>query len=398
MSDRLAKGEFPLGPIQKALREERIDGWLFYFFQGNDPLALRLLRVPPKKFFTRRWYYFVPRRGAPIKLVHRIEPDALEHLPGRTLQYASWRELEAGLGRALRGARSVAMQYSPKNAVPTISRVDAGTVELVRSLGPRVVSSGDLVQRMESVLTPRQWRQHRATAAHLHQIVLKAFGFIGRTVRAHGRTTEYDVQRFILKEYRRRNLATNADPIVAVNKNSAQPHYAPTRDRHSAIKKGDWVLLDIWAKPKGPEAIYADITWCGYVGTKVPEKYERIFQIVRRARDAAVDFVSKRFKAGKTVYGWEVDRAARSVIERAGYGKYFIHRTGHSIGTEDHANGANMDGLETRETRRLLPGTIFSIEPGVYLKEFGARSEINVFLDGRRAVVTARTQKEVERL
>ncbi|MBL0349266.1 MAG: aminopeptidase P family protein [Elusimicrobia bacterium] len=388
MSDRPSKSKFLLGPVQKALREEGIDGWLLYFFQGNDPLALRLLRVPPKKFFTRRWYYFVPGRGAPVKLVHRIEPDALDHLPGQTLSYASWRELEAGLGRAVRGARRVAMQYSPKNAVPTLSRVDAGTVELVRSLGPRVVSSGDLVQRFESVLAPRQWEQHRTTARHLHQIILKAFDFIARSVRAKVRTTEFDVQRFILREYVRRGLVTNADPIVAINKNSAQPHYAPTSVRHSPIKKGDWVLLDIWAKPKGPDAVYADITWCGFVGKKTPEKYERIFQIVRRARDAAVEFVSKRLKAGKAVYGWEVDRAARSVIERAGYGKEFIHRTGHSIGTEDHANGANMDGLETRELRHILPGTLFSIEPGIYLENFGVRSEINVFIDGIKPVIT----------
>lgn len=393
MSDRWTKGHFPLGSVQQALRDEGLDGWLFFYFQNNDPLALRLLRVPANKFFTRRWFYFVPGRGAPVKLVHRIEPDALDHLPGRTLSYATWRELEAGLARTLRGARKVAMQYSPKNAVPYISRVDAGTVELVRSLGPRVVSSGDLVQRFESVLTPGQWRQHQQTARHLHQIVRKAFAFIGRSVRGKGKITEFDVQRFILREYLRRHLITNADPIVAVNKNSARPHYAPTRARHAPVQKGDWVLLDIWAKPRGAEAVYADITWCGYVGAKTPEKHERIFQIVRRARDAAVEFVQNRLAEGKAVRGWEVDRAARSVIERAGYGKYFIHRTGHSIGTEDHANGANMDGLETRETRRLLPGTLFSIEPGIYLRDFGVRSEINVGLPGGRAVVTGATQR-----
>lgn len=383
----MSKG-FPVRAVRKALDDDRLDGWLFYYFQGNDPLALRILKIPSDRFFTRRWFYFVPRRGAPVKIVHRIEPDALDGLPGRTTDYASWRELGAALRAALRGARRVAMQYSPKSAVPYIARVDAGTVEWVRSLGPRVASSGDLIQRFESVLTPAQARQHRRTARDLGDIVRRAFGFIGRTVRAKGRTTERDVQRFVLREFDRRGLETGADPIVAVNRNSARPHHAPSEERSAAIGRGDWVLLDLWAKPAGPDAVYADITWCGFVGREVPARYVRVFEIVRRARDAAVALVRRRCAAGRAVRGWEVDRAARSVIERAGYGKYFIHRTGHSIGREDHANGANMDGLETRETRRLLPGTLFSIEPGIYLKRFGVRSEINVFYSDRGPLVT----------
>jgi Xaa-Pro dipeptidase len=377
---------FSLDAVRRALADLRLDGWLFCFFQKNDPIAEKILGVGAK-FFTRRWYYFVRRRGEPVKVVHRIESDALDHLPGERRTYLSWEELHRTLRAVLVGGR-VAMQYSPKNAVPYVARVDAGTVELVRSFGVRVVSSGDLVQLFESPITPAQWAQHQRTARHLRDIVFEAFGFVGARLRKGMSLGEYDVQVQIQKAYARRGLASNSYPIVAANRNSAQPHYVPSLRCSRPIRRGDWVLLDIWAKPKGADAVYADITWCGYAGRAVPTAYERIFGVVRDARDRAFALVEDRFRRRRPVRGWEVDRAARGHIERKGFGPYFIHRTGHSIGLEDHANGANMDSLETRETRRVLPNTLFSIEPGIYLKDFGARSEMNVFIDGERPVVS----------
>jgi Xaa-Pro aminopeptidase len=282
------------------------------------------------------------------------------------------------------------MQYSPRAAVPSISRVDAGTVELIRSLGVKVVSSGDLVAAIESSLSPAQADSHVRAARALHAIVGKAFSFIAGS----GSTDESHVQRFILNEFRRRGLVTNAPPIVAADKNSAFPHYATPRSGGKKIGPGSWVLLDLWAKEDRPGAIYADITWCGFVGTRVPEKYERIFKIVRDARERALSLVESRFHKGRPLKGWEVDRAARDFISSAGYGRFFLHRTGHSIGTEDHANGANMDSLETFETRRVLPNSVFSIEPGIYLKNFGVRSEINVWMNGILPTVTGGFSQE----
>jgi Xaa-Pro aminopeptidase len=385
---------FDLRAARAALAEEGLDGWLFYFFQDNDPIARRVLGVPPGKFFTRRWFYLVPRRGAPVKVVHRIEPDALDFLPGGRREYLSHLELRSVLASVLRGRRRVAMQYSSGNALPYISRVDAGTVESVRACGARVVTSADLVQRLEAPLTAAQARQHFRTAGHLRDIVFGAFGFVRDRVLGGRPVREHDVQRHIAAAYARRGLVSNSPPIVAVNRHSASPHYVPTLKTSAPVRRGDWLLLDIWAKPRGPDAVYADITWCGSVGHRVPSRYENIFQIVRGARDAALALVRREAERGRSPRGWEVDRAARGYIERKGYGKYFIHRTGHSIGTEDHANGANLDGLETRETRRLLPHTLFSIEPGIYLKEFGVRSEIDVYLDGRRAVVSGGPAQE----
>lgn len=372
---------------RRALADGNIGGWLFYYFQNNDPIAARLLGVSPDHFSTRRWFYLLPRRGAPVKIVHAIEPHALDHLPGRRRTYASWKSLHARLGAALKGLPTVAMQYSPRADVPTVSRVDAGTVELVRSLGPRVVSSGDLIQRLECVLTPAQAAQHARTARQLRRIVLDAFAFAGKTLRAGKKLTEGGLQKEIIRGYRRHGLLSNSPPIVAVNGHSGRPHYV-LQGEGAAIRKGDWLLLDIWAKPDSPQGVYADITWCGYAGITVPAKYEERFRLVARARNAALALVDKRCREGKPLAGWEVDRAARRVIERAGQSGRFIHRTGHSMHTDDHAAGANMDSLESRETRRVLPGTLFSIEPGVYGKDFGVRSEINVYIDGKTARVT----------
>jgi Xaa-Pro aminopeptidase len=367
--------------IQKALAEQNLDGWLFYFFHGNDPLAPRILKLSYDHFCSRRWFYFIPRTGSPKKLVHRIEMDALDRLPGERVVYLGWRELEQNLALMLAGTNTVAMQYSPRDAVPYISRVDAGTVELVQSCGPKVVSSGDLVQLFEARWSPAQLATHLEAVEALRKIVFEAFGEIRRCINNQESVNEYQIQQFIVSGYARYGMTSNSPPIVAVNSHSGSPHYQPTRTSYSEIRKGDFVLFDIWAKKQSPaDAIYGDITWTGYVGTEVPDKYKEIFDIVAGARDAGLAFVKDAVASGKTIRGAEVDDVSRRFITERGYGPQFVHRTGHSIGTEVHANGANIDNLETRDERRLIPRTGFSIEPGVYLEEFGVRSEIDVYV------------------
>ncbi len=393
--------------LQKALRQAGLNGWLFADFRGTDPVARRLLGVPAG-MATRRWYCLIPARGAPRKLLHRIEPHVLDHLPGRALRYSSDVERRHGLRALLRGVRKVAMQYSPGNAVPTVAYADAGTVESVRICGARVVTSADLVQRCEAVWTRPQLASHRQAARHLREIVHLVFREVRHRVLGGRRMTEYDAQQVILREYRRRGLQADHPPIVAVNAHTADPHYQPAR-RSAPIRKGDLLLVDLWAKttrPGPPHAtargqragsVYADITWMGYVGAKVPPGVARVFEAVRAGRDAALALIDRAARAGRTVRGCDADRAARESIRRAGYGRRFIHRTGHSLGEEVHGFGANLDGMETLDTRTLLPGTGFTIEPGIYLSgTFGVRSEINVYLDRGRAVVTGRpVQKEV---
>lgn len=388
-----------LEAIQKALGERGLDGWLFYSFRDSDPIALNILGLSRRELLSRRWFYLVPASGEPIKLVHRIEPEALDRLPGKRLIYLPWRELEAKLGEMLRGLKRVAMQYSPRNSVPYISRVDAGTIELVRSFGVEVVSSGDLVQMFEARWSRAQLALHIEAAEALRRIIDQAFAEIARAVAAGRRITEYDIQQFICDAYKDNGLVTSHPPIVAVNANAALPHYQPTGERHSEIKRGDLVLLDIWAKRDVPDAVYADITWTGYVGSRVPERIERIFEIVRGARDAAYGFVDEAARARRPVYGWQADEVARSYIRERGYGEYFLHRTGHSIGVEVHGTGANLDNLETRDERMLLPGTAFSIEPGIYLDDFGIRSEIDVYFgDGATLVAGQPIQSEIVRI
>jgi len=368
--------------IQKALAEQNLDGWLFYFFHNNDPLAPRILKLSYDHFCSRRWFYFIPRQGAPKKLVHRIEMDALDRLPGERVVYLGWRELEQNLELMLAGARSVAMQYSPRDAVPYISRVDAGTVELVESCGPKVVSSGDLVQLFEARWNAAQLATHLEAVEALRKIVFEGFAEIRRCIQNQESVNEFQIQQFIVSAYARYGMTSNSPPIVAVNEHSGSPHYQPTRNSYSEIHKGDFILFDIWAKKQSPsDAIYGDITWTGYVGSEVPDKYKEIFDIVAGARDAALAFVTDSIVGGKAIRGAEVDDVSRRYITERGYGPQFVHRTGHSIGTEVHANGANIDNLETRDERRLIPRTGFSIEPGIYLPEFGVRSEIDVYVD-----------------
>ncbi|MBI3326197.1 MAG: M24 family metallopeptidase [Nitrospinae bacterium] len=377
-----------IAEIQTALREAGVDGWLFADFRGSDPLAYRILRLSNAGMLSRRWYYFIPAAGEPRKLVHRIEPHSLDTLPGGILMYASWHELHAQLTALLAGGQRVAMQYSPHNAIPYISRVDAGTVELVRSLGIDIVTSADLVQRFEAVLSPEQWEAHQYAARMLRTIIDEAFVYIRDAVSTHGEVREHAMQQFILGRFDHYAMRTDKPPIVAVNAHSADPHFQPTPDS-GVIRRGDFVLLDIWAKRKEPRSVYADITWTGYVGEMVPDEHRKIFRIVQHARDAAINFVQDAVHEGMPICGWQVDDVAREVIAKGGYGEHFIHRTGHSIGEEVHGNGANMDNYETRDARRILPQTCFSIEPGIYLPgEFGVRSEVDMYVSEHAAFVT----------
>lgn len=397
--------------IQRALRDAQLDGWLFYDFRKSDPLAYRILLLDPHAFASRRWAYYIPADGEPVKIVHRIEQEKLDLLPGRVLVYLRWQQLHAHLRDALgieedakqeqqtNGHKPrIAMQYSPNNNIPYVSRVDAGTVELVRSFGAEPVTSADLVQVFEAVWTAEQKRMHDAAADNVHRIILEAFNEIARRIRADEPTTEYDIQQFMVRRFEDSDMTSDDDPpIVAVNANSAMPHYGPTRTRHAPIKRGDFVLLDVWAKLKKPGAVYADQTWTGYVGETVPDEHARIFEIVSGARDAAVEFLREQIGAGKTLRGAEVDDISRGVIERAGFGEQFTTRTGHSIGEEVHGNGANIDNLETPDARRIIPRTCFSIEPGIYQPNlFGLRSEIDVYVgDGEIEVTGQPIQTEV---
>ena len=383
-----------ISAIQQDLREAGLDGWLFYDFRGSDPLGQRILQLPDG-MRTRRWFYFVPTRGTPRKLVHRIEAAALDAVPGTKLEYSARDELEKNLKKLVGRAKRVAMQYSPKNAIPYVSLVDAGTVEMVRAAGCRVVSSADLVQKYEACWTPAQLESHLAAGKAIDRIVREAFEHAGRAVRENRAVTEYDLKRWILARLDEAQITTEEGPDIAVGPHASDPHYEPLPGKASVIREGDLLLLDVWGKTRSPESVYYDVTWVGYLGAKVPEKYERIFEVVRAARDRAIEFVKKSVAAGRPPQGWQVDRAAREIIRKAGYGKYFFHRTGHSIGQTVHGNGANMDDLETRDVRRVIPRTCFSIEPGIYLPEFGVRSEVNVYVEEREARVTGAIQTAV---
>jgi Xaa-Pro aminopeptidase len=377
---------FDLHAVQAAITDVGLDGWLLYDFRGLNVLARRVIGLAEGAMRSRRWFYFVPARGEPRKLVHRIEPHALDALPGPAQVYLGWQELEAGVAALVAGARRIAMEYVPRNANPYVSRVDAGTVELVRSFGPEIVPSGDLIQLFEACWDDEQWAMHLEAARHTRSAYDVAFAYIAERVRRDGSVRETEVQQRIMEHFAANKLITDHPPICAVGSHSGDPHYAPGPDSDAPIREGDFVLIDLWAKQDRPRSVYSDLTWTGFVGRDVPEKYEEIFQIVRQARDAAIDRVRTAFASGSPLRGWEVDQAARDVIDRAGYGQYFCHRTGHSIGQETHGNGANMDNLETHEERRVLPRTCFSVEPGIYLPEFGVRSEVNVFVDKHSAV------------
>jgi Xaa-Pro dipeptidase len=383
-----------IAEMQKDLRAARVDGWLFYDFRGRDPIAHRILGLPPG-MRTRRWFYFVPAKGAPKKLVHKIEAGSLAAVPGDTLYYAGQEELRGNLKKAMGSAKKVVMQYSPKNAIPYVAMVDAGTVELVKSLGKKVVTSADLVQKYEATWSREQLESHLAAGRAIDRIVREAFGHAAACVRGNNLLTEYDLQQWIVQKFEEAGIVTEEGPDIAVNANASDPHYAPTREKAAPIREGDLLLLDVWGKQKTADSVYYDITWMGFLGATVPEKYAKIFRILREARDKAVELICTRVKQGKPLKGWEVDKVARAVVEKAGYGKYFFHRTGHNIGTTVHGNGVNMDGLETHDERHLIPQTCNSVEPGIYLPEFGMRTEVDVYVDNGEARVTGAIQTEI---
>jgi Xaa-Pro aminopeptidase len=384
--------------IQNALQAAKLDGWLFYDFRGSDPLAPRILKLGEHASGSRRWFYYIPATGEPTKIVHSIERGKLDALPGQRAIYRGWEEQHTLVAGAIQGPadkrprngakKRVAMQYSPNNDIPYISRVDAGTIELIRSFGVEVVTSAELVQQFEAVLTPEQKQSHVEASDKLHRVLMEAFAEIGRNIRDEKPTTEYDIQQFIARRLDEEGM-TREDGIVAVNANAANPHYFPTKEAATPIKRGDFVLLDIVSKLRKTGAICTDQTWTGFVGDTVPEEYVHIFNIVREARDSATEFVRKNVREGKRIHGAEVDDVSRGVIKRAGYGEQFTHRTGHSIGEECHGNGVNIDNFETRDSRFITAGVLFSIEPGIYLEgKFGVRSEIDVYVGDKDIDVT----------
>jgi Xaa-Pro aminopeptidase len=386
-------------PIQQALREHGLDGWLLCDFRNRDFLAYKVLGLDFAKKVTRRWYYWIPARGAPRKLVSRVEPHVLDALPGAAITYVGWPELHQRLKGLLSAKKKVAMQYSPKNNTPYISLADAGTVELIRGLGHKVVSSADLLQMFGSHIGEEGYRLHREAGGKIDRIRAEAFEEI-RTAARTGRGTEWDVVRFIMRRFEEEGLTTYSDPMVGVNDHPADPHFEVTPDNARPFKAGDTVLLDLWAKRNVPGGIYYDITWVAFLGDTPPPKYVKIWNAARDGRDAAVEFVTRRLERGLPTSGWQVDDVCRDVIRRAGFGKQFLHRTGHAIDTETHGDGVNIDNYETRDERRLLPGCCFSIEPGIYLAgEMAVRTEINMFIreDGT-AEVTGEVQRDILKL
>jgi Xaa-Pro dipeptidase len=391
-----------LSAIQAALREAGLDGWLFYDHHHRDPIAARILGLDEHAHITRRWYYFVPATGEPRRLVHRIEQGRLDPLPGSKAVYSSWQELHAGLDAMLVSFQRIAMQYSPNNDIMYVSMVDAGTVEFLRSLGKEIVSSADLVSQFEAVLSAEQMESHAVAQRAIDAIVAEGWKEMGRRVRSGaGRTggvSEFDMVVWLSEAMRRENLVWENVPNVSVNANSSDSHYEPTAERSSPIREGDFVLIDIWGRVDKPGTVFYDITWTGVVGREPSAREQQIFETVRNARDAAITAVESAFAANRPICGFEADDAARNVIRAAGFADYFTHRTGHNIAQEIHGSGAHLDNLETHDQRRILPCTCFSVEPGIYLREFGVRSEVNMLTAPGSAWVTGKVQTELVRI
>ena len=386
--------------IQEALRERKLGGWLFCDFHNRDLLAYRVLGLDPTKLTSRRWFYFIPAKGEPRKLVHSVEKTKLDSLSGSKHVYLPWEQLHSSLRKMLGSPKKIAMQYSPKNNIPYVSMVDAGIIELVKSFGHKVVSSADLVQIFEAVIGEEGYRLHKEAGVLIDGIRAEAFQQIQNAVSRQSGLTEHDVQQYIMRRFKESGLITIDPPIVGTNDHPADPHFESTPVNARTFKYGDTFLIDLWAKKNVPGGTYYDITWVGFIGETPSPKYAEIFDIVKRARNAAIDFAKDRFAAGKACYGWQVDDACRAVVKKAGYGKYFVHRTGHSIGEEVHGNGVNIDNLETRDERQLVPGCLFSIEPGIYLEgQMAVRTEVNMFVrhDGVPEV-TGEIQQELVRV
>ena len=372
--------------IQQALRDFQFDGWLLYDFRGSNVPARRILQIPDDFVTSRRYYYFIPAEGTPRKIVHRIESGVLSHLPGDADIYLTWQELEAALGSAVSDCPRVAMEYSARNANPYVAQVDAGTVELVQSFGCEVDSSGDLISLFEATLSEAQLNAHLAASEVTNQAFEIAWRFIADEIRRHGGVEELAIQQVILQHFSDHGMITNHPPIVAVNENGGDPHYQTGTGNNTAVSADCFVLIDQWARQDHEDGIYSDLTRCGYTGTEIPAHYAEVFRIVAAGRDAGIECVRSGLAAGEILEGWQVDDAVRDVIVASGYGEAFCHRTGHSLGRETHGNGTHIDNLETHETRRILPRTLFTIEPGVYLPEFGIRSEVNVFVHSDNSV------------
>ena len=381
--------------VESALQKLSIPGWLFYGLQRVDPLALRILGFPDSVNPSRRWFYLVTAKGAPQKLVHHIESSQLDHLPGTKNTYLRWQELRSELVRMLKRVGKVAMQYSENCRTPYVSKVDAGTIELVRDMGVEVVSSADLVQLFEAVLSPKEVEEQVVTARTLTEIVNQSYGEIAETIQKGFSICEYDVQQSILRSFERHDLVSDHPPMVAVNNHSGDPHYNPPHEGSERIRRGDFLLIDLWARPNKPTSVYADITWNGFFGPKIPAPIQKTFEIIRKARDVGVEFLNSCLLVGRKVQGWEVDDQVRGVIEKAGFGEFFVHRSGHNIGREVHGNGVNFDNIESHDTRTVIPGILCSIEPGIYLENFGVRTEINIFVHERKVVVTTPPQNQV---
>ncbi|MBE3565755.1 MAG: aminopeptidase P family protein [Thermogemmatispora sp.] len=376
--------------IQQALQEERLQGWLFYDFRRSNSIAHRILELPREQMFTRRWFYWVPAQGEPIALVSAVEPHVLRSLPGEQRIFRSWQELHAQLRDLFQPGWRIAMEYSPHNAIPYLSLVDAGTIELVRSYGVEIVSSADLAQHFVARLTPQQIASHREAGRRLIAAKDRLLEELTSDLQAGRTLNEYSVQQRFLALMRAQGLLVEEPPLIAVNGNAGNPHYAPTAEHHSPIRQGDLLLIDFWARLPEPEAIYADYTWMAFVGRQddIPSRQREVFALVCQARDAGLDFIRQRLATTQPLQAYEVDDVVRTVIARAGYGEAFVHRSGHSITTAEHGEGAHLDNLETHDERRLLPGTCCSLEPGIYLPDFGVRSEINLLIHEREVEVT----------
>jgi len=392
-----------LEAIQSALSDANLDGWLFYDHHHRDPIGESILGLDPKAHITRRWYYFIPATGDPRKLTHRIEQGRLDSLPGSKGLYSSWQELRTGLKAMLAGFRRIAMQYSPNNDIMYVSMVDAGTIEFLRAFGKHIVSSADLVSQFEAVLTERQIASHSVAQRVIDAILEEGWKEMGRRLRpgtsgSPGRVTEFDIVQWLSEAMKRGGLVWENGPNVSVNANCSDSHYEPTADRTADIKQGDFLLIDIWGRTDESDSIFYDITWTGVVGREPSEREQLVFETVRNARDAAISLVETAFAENRPICGFEADDAARSVIRAAGFADYFTHRTGHNIAHEIHGPGAHLDNLETHDERRILPNTCFSVEPGIYLPEFGIRSEIDMLTSPNKAWVTGAIQRELVRI
>jgi Xaa-Pro aminopeptidase len=386
---------FDIGAVQTALREDGLDGWLLYDFHGSNPIARSLAGVNGGKMTTRRWYYFVPATGNPRALVHAIERHTLDNLPGETHLYADREALGRGLDALMQGVKRVAMEYSPENAIPYVGRVDAGTIEAIRRRGVEVVSSGDLIQRFVAHWSDQALATHLEASQALYRVKDRGFEAIATRLRRGEPTSEHDIQQLMVGWFDEEGLITDAPPLVAAMENAGNPHYVPPATGSRTISPNELVLLDLWGKRDQPGAVYADITWVGFTGAQVPEEFAKAFAAIVAARDAAVDVAQRAAREHSDLRGWQVDRAARAVLEARGYGAHVLHRTGHNLGTEVHGNGVHMDDYETHDDRRVLPGTGFTIEPGLYFDHFGVRTEVNVYVGANEARVSGPSQQAI---